>query len=133
VGVGTTNSDKIKSVNAIHGTSGGEMPDPNHMPSKTKFHTDAENNTKGVRNAKLSKSLESDGKKRGPNGIRRSKNYLKPTGHLEYEIKNFDGDNSNSFLKTLVGFVRSNWKIIIPAIAIAGTKVLIRKFNNVSR
>jgi hypothetical protein len=29
---------------SIHDTSGGEMPDPNKMPSKTKFHLDIKEN-----------------------------------------------------------------------------------------
>jgi hypothetical protein len=81
----------------------------------------------------------SNGERRAPKGMRRSKNYLKPTGHLDPGLQKIDSDDPNSFLparrapqhfKRVMSFVRANWKIVIPAIAIAGAKVLIRKFGN---
>jgi hypothetical protein len=51
----STSMNASKNTNPIHDTAGGEMPDPGHMPSKTKFHTDNKKNSKGGRNARISK------------------------------------------------------------------------------
>jgi hypothetical protein len=36
--------DQPAKGSSIHDTSGGEMPDPDKMPLKTKFHLDIKNN-----------------------------------------------------------------------------------------
>jgi hypothetical protein len=65
---------------------------------------------------------EKTGKVRSIKGVRRPKNELNPTGHVEPGSKNFDGDGSDSmgFLKVithkLVGAaskVKSNWRVVV--------------------
>jgi hypothetical protein len=82
---------------------------------------------------------EKDGKKNALKGQRRSRNELKPTGHIEEGLKNTEIDRTDSdssvirvlgqHVKKVMSKVNSNWILAVPSFAVAQVRPLIKKLS----